>query len=240
MGSSKYYCLFELFENLSRVAIVLMVSHGSSARIWIGQIAKKTNVDDVKEAFSQYGKIVDFKFIPKAYDSFAFVEFSSEEEASRAIRMGDGLKVSGSILKVNSANPVRENKEDDRRGERTRSSFYGDNNKTERRRSPSERRRSRSKSRERKRLYKIEIQNLPKDMTAPELKRLANDYVKTLEYSRIVQEKDSVTGFLEFAEKRDGTKIIDSLNGKRMEDSDRRLKVIWDESDDESPVRRRR
>ena len=217
-----------------------MVSSHSGPRIWIGQISKKTNIDDVKEAFSEYGKIVDFRFIPKPYESYAFVEFSSEEEASRAIRMGDGLKLNGSILKVNSATPVRDNKDDDRRVEKTRSSFYGDSNKSERRRSPSERERSRSKSRERKRFYKIEIQNLPRDMTSQELKRLANDYTKSCEYSRIVQEKDSVTGFLEFAEKKDGTKIIDSLDGKRMEDSDRRLKVLWDESDDESPARRRR
>ena len=217
-----------------------MVASGSTNRIWVGQIAKRTNVDDVKSAFAQYGKIVDFKFIPKMYESFAFIEYSSDEEASRAIKMGDGLKVSGSVLKVNSANPMKDKKEDDRPVDKTRSSFYGDSNKSERRRSPSERRRSRSRSRERKRLYKVEIQNLPRDMTWQELKRLATDYGKTLEYSRIVEEKDSVTGFLEYADKKDATKIIESLHGKRMEDSDKRLKVTWDDSDDEAPVRRRR
>ena len=218
-----------------------MVANGSVNRIWVGQISKKTKVDDVKSAFMQYGKIVDFKFVPKQYDSFAFIEYGSEEDANRALRMGDGMKVGGSTLKVNSANPLKDNEKP------TRSSFYGDGNKEEpraRQRSRSgdntrNRRKSRSRSRERKRLYKVEIQNLPKDMTWQELKRLGEDYGKSVEYTRVVAERDSSLGFVEFADRKDASHFIESLNGKRMQDSERRLRVTWDESDDE-PVARRR
>ena len=228
-----------------------MVASSTANRIWVGQISKKTSVDDVKSAFTQYGKIVDFKFVPKQYDSFAFIEYGSEEEATRALKMADGMKVGGSTLKVNSANPLKDSNDNDRpRSGATRSSFYGDNNR-QRSRSPEgdrRRRKSRSRSRERKRMFKVEIQNLPKDMTWQELKRLGGDYGKSLEFSRVVTERDSATGFLEFSDRKDATHIIESLNGKRMEDSDRRLRVAWDDSDDErqrrrdsrSPVARRR
>ena len=207
-------------------------------RVWVGQIAKQTNVDDVKSAFQQYGKVVDFKFIPKKYDSFAFIEYSNEEDAERAIKMGDGMKIGGSKLKVNSANPLRDERADDRKQANTRSSFYGEEEGSNNRRNRSRSRSRERERRERKRMYKVEIQNLPRDMTWQELKRLGSDYGKSLEFTRVWPEKDSASGVLEFSEKRDATKVIDSLNGKRMEDSDRRLRVFLDESDDEV-VRRR-
>jgi RNA recognition motif-containing protein len=98
-------------------------------------------------------------------------------------------------------------------------------------------------------MFKVEIQNLPKDMTWQELKRLGGDYGKSVEYARVVSERDSALGFLEFGDRKDALHFIESLNGKRMEDSDRRLRVAWDDSDDErkpsrraspSPVARRR
>lgn len=215
-----------------------MTTGNVSFRVWVGQIAKQTNVDDIKSAFQQYGKIVDFKFIPKKYDSFAFIEYSNEEEAERAMKMGDGMKVGGSKLKVNSATPIRDEPTNDRKEFNTRSSFYGDEETSNNRRNRSRSRSRERERRERKKMYKVEIQNLPRDMTWQELKRLGSDYGKSLEYTRVWEEKDSACGMLEFSEKRDATKVIDSLNGKRMEDSDRRLKVFLDDSDDEV-VRRR-
>jgi RNA recognition motif-containing protein len=241
-----------------------MVASTTSNRIWVGRICRKTSIDEVKSVFGQYGKIVDFKFIPKGEDAFVFIEYSSEEEAARAIKLGDGRKVDGSTLKVNSANPIRDNKEIKDKDEKkrletstTRSSFYSDEKDSSRNRRRSRSRdnsrtraRSRSHSREKKRLFKLEITNLPRDMTWQELKRLGGDYGKSLEYARVVAGKDSVVGFLEYAERKDAVKVIESLDGKRMEDSDRRLRVSWDDSDDErnrstrkrsaSPVERRR
>lgn len=234
----------------------LMASNSASNRIWVGQIAKKTSIDDVKSTFKQYGKIIDFKFVPKQYDSFAFIEYGSQEEANHAMKDGDGLKVGGSTLKVKSANPLKDSKEREKpQSATTRSSFYGDNDNSRgrnRSRSPEtirDRKKSRSRSRDQKRMFKVEIQNLPKDMTWQELKRLGGDYGKSVEYARVVSERDSALGFLEFGDRKDALHFIESLNGKRMEDSDRRLRVAWDDSDDErkpsrraspSPVARRR
>jgi RNA recognition motif-containing protein len=218
-----------------------MTAEDINCRVWVGNIAKSTKVDDVKAALAEYGKILDFKFIPKPGMSFAFVQYGTEDEANRAMKMANRMTIGDSELSVKSANPQRsgEKEDNDRRDAPSRSSFYGNEDS-------SSNRRNRSRSRERKKMYKVEIQNLPHDMTWQELKRLGSDYGKSLEYTRVWSEKDSATGVLEFSEKRDATKVIDSLHGKRMEDSERRLKVFLDDSDEEvvrrkvSPRRDRR
>jgi RNA recognition motif-containing protein len=81
----------------------------SQARLFVGNLAYQTMPNDLLEYFSQAGVVssVDVildKFTGKSR-GFAFIEFSSSEEANKAVEMFHNKEFQGRALTVNIARP---------------------------------------------------------------------------------------------------------------------------------------
>ncbi|KAL1216775.1 Glycine-rich RNA-binding protein 5 [Cardamine amara subsp. amara] len=78
----------------------------SSSKIFVGGISYSTDEFGLKEAFSKYGEVIDAKIIVDRETGrsrgFAFVTFTSSEEASNAMQL-DGQDLHGRRIRVNYA-----------------------------------------------------------------------------------------------------------------------------------------
>lgn len=80
-----------------------------NSKLYIGNLSFNTTEDGLRDAFGQFGNITD---VYVAMDretgrprGFAFITFSSGDEASAAISAMDGKDLDGRNLKVNEAKP---------------------------------------------------------------------------------------------------------------------------------------
>jgi len=78
-----------------------------SSKVFVGNLEFSTTKEQLEELFAQAGSIVDV-FLPSDRATgrprgFAFVEFSSDEEAEAAIKQFDGYELGGRNLRVNAA-----------------------------------------------------------------------------------------------------------------------------------------
>ena len=78
-----------------------------SSKVFVGNLEFSTTKDQLEELFGQVGSIADV-FLPSDRATgrprgFAFVEFSSDEEAEEAIKRFDGYELGGRNLRVNAA-----------------------------------------------------------------------------------------------------------------------------------------
>src|SRR6266516_2108067 len=78
-----------------------------SAKVFVGNLDFNTTKAEVQTLFSQIGEIRDV-FLPMDRESgrprgFAFVEFTSDEDAAKAIEKFNGYELSGRALRVNAA-----------------------------------------------------------------------------------------------------------------------------------------
>ncbi|XP_010471510.1 PREDICTED: glycine-rich RNA-binding protein 5, mitochondrial [Camelina sativa] len=78
----------------------------SSSKVFVGGISYSTDEFGLREAFSKYGEVVDAKIIVDRETGrsrgFAFVTFTSSEEASNAMQL-DGQDLHGRRIRVNYA-----------------------------------------------------------------------------------------------------------------------------------------
>ena len=93
-----------------------------SSKVFVGNLDFNTTRAEVQELFSKVGEIRDV-FLPTDRESgrprgFAFVEFSSDEDAAKAIERFNGYELGGRALRVNPA-------EDRPRGPRPGGGGYG-------------------------------------------------------------------------------------------------------------------
>lgn len=78
-----------------------------SSKVFVGNLDFNTTRAEVQTLFSQIGEIKDV-FLPTDRESgrprgFAFVEFTSDEDAAKAIEKFNGYQLSGRALRVNAA-----------------------------------------------------------------------------------------------------------------------------------------
>jgi cold-inducible RNA-binding protein len=78
----------------------------NNAKLFIGNISFDTDFEKLKEIFAQFGEIVD-SYQPQG-KGFAFITFSSEEEATKALEEMHEKEVDGRALVVNVARPREE------------------------------------------------------------------------------------------------------------------------------------
>lgn len=82
-------------------------------RLFIGGLAWAATDEDLKEAFTPFGELVSCSVVrfPDTGRSkgFAFVEYSSTEEAEKAKAEMDGKEMAGRAIKIDFARPRREN-----------------------------------------------------------------------------------------------------------------------------------
>jgi cold-inducible RNA-binding protein len=84
----------------------------SQTRLFVGNLAYQTIENDLQEYFSQAGAVTSVNLMLDRFTGksrgFAFVEFSSSEEANRAVEMFHSKDFQGRPLTVNIARPREE------------------------------------------------------------------------------------------------------------------------------------
>ena len=84
-----------------------------STKLYVGNLAFQTTSQDLQQLFGQAGTVQSASVVEDRDTGrsrgFAFVEMSSQEEATSAIEQFNGKEVGGRALKVNEAKP-RENR----------------------------------------------------------------------------------------------------------------------------------
>jgi RNA recognition motif-containing protein len=84
-----------------------------STKLYVGNLAFQTTSQDLEQLFAQAGTVQSASVVEDRDTGrsrgFAFVEMSSQEEATSAIEQFNGKEVGGRSLKVNEARP-RENR----------------------------------------------------------------------------------------------------------------------------------
>ena len=84
-----------------------------STKLYVGNLAFQTTSQELQELFGQAGTVQSASVVEDRDTGrsrgFAFVEMSSQEEATSAIEQFNGKEVGGRALKVNEAKP-RENR----------------------------------------------------------------------------------------------------------------------------------
>jgi cold-inducible RNA-binding protein len=84
-----------------------------STKLYVGNLAFQTTSQELQQLFGQAGTVQSASVVEDRDTGrsrgFAFVEMSSEEEATSAIQQFNGKEVGGRALKVNEAKP-RENR----------------------------------------------------------------------------------------------------------------------------------
>ena len=78
-----------------------------SSKVFVGNLEFSTTKDQLEELFAEAGSVVDV-FLPSDRATgrprgFAFVEYSTDEEAEAAIKRFDGYEMGGRNLRVNAA-----------------------------------------------------------------------------------------------------------------------------------------
>jgi RNA recognition motif-containing protein len=84
-----------------------------STKLYVGNLAFQTTSQELQQLFGQAGTVQSASVVEDRDTGrsrgFAFVEMSSEEEATSAIAQFNGKEIGGRALKVNEAKP-RENR----------------------------------------------------------------------------------------------------------------------------------
>jgi cold-inducible RNA-binding protein len=101
-----------------------------STKLYVGNLAFQTTSQELEQLFGQAGTVQSASVVEDRDTGrsrgFAFVEMSSQEEATSAIEQFNGKDVGGRALKVNEAKP-RENRSGGGRGFSDRGNGFGGN-----------------------------------------------------------------------------------------------------------------
>lgn len=78
-------------------------------KLFVGGLSYKTEVDEVRDLFSQAGEVVSANIIKDKFTNqsrgFGFVEMATEEQAAEAIKRFNGVELGGRNLVVNESRP---------------------------------------------------------------------------------------------------------------------------------------
>ncbi|MBC7189669.1 RNA-binding protein [Candidatus Aerophobetes bacterium] len=85
-----------------------------STKLYVGNLSYKVTEDDLKDLFSEFESVIEIKLIIDRATGrsrgFGFVEFSSREEANKAIAILNKKTVQGRQIIVNEARPQRKDR----------------------------------------------------------------------------------------------------------------------------------
>lgn len=80
--------------------------------IYVGNISRESNENEVRTAFEEYGEVTSVKLIKDKFTGvskgFGFVEMPNKEQAESAIKNLDGSRLNGRVLNVAEAKPKTE------------------------------------------------------------------------------------------------------------------------------------
>jgi RNA recognition motif-containing protein len=88
--------------------------------IYVGNISRESSESEVQQAFEEYGEVTSIKLIKDKFTGmskgFGFIEMPNKEEAEKAIKNLDGMRMNGRVLNVAVAKPKSEDNRGDNRG----------------------------------------------------------------------------------------------------------------------------
>ena len=91
-----------------------------SRKLYVGNLAFSVTEDQLKNLFSQFGTVESVKIVKDAFDGrskgFAFVEMSTDEEASLSSENLNGTDFEGRSIRVDLARPKESRPRDSRGG----------------------------------------------------------------------------------------------------------------------------
>lgn len=216
-----------------------MVFRKEDFKVWCGGLPRDIEEDEIEDIFAKCGTVIEIKKRSSMKDTFCFVTFKDEAAVHRAMEDLDQKDVGGSKIKVSfarpeGAGPVHDKGKDKGKGKgRSRSRDKG--------KGKGYRDRSRSRGRDgygkgkgnfNPHEVKVQIENLPRDMTWGELKDLGRTYVEYIAHSEVWWDGPTPCGSLKLKNRDDAEAIVSTLNGRRMKDIDGRLRVWIDKDGD--------
>jgi len=81
--------------------------------IYVGNISRESNEDEVRSAFEEFGQVDSVKLIKDKFTGvlkgFGFVEMPDKGQAENAIKKLDGYRLNGRVINVAEAKPKTEN-----------------------------------------------------------------------------------------------------------------------------------
>lgn len=87
--------------------------------IFVGNLASDVNEDELKELFSQHGRVDKVKIIRDMFSQvskgFGFIEMPGKAEAQKALNELNSVQLKGKPLTVNEARPQRDRRDGGRR-----------------------------------------------------------------------------------------------------------------------------
>ncbi len=85
-----------------------------SKKLYVGNLSYKVTEDDLKDLFKEFETVTEVKLISDQVNGrsrgFGFVEFSSNEDAGKAIKSCNGKMLQDREIVVNAARPRRDSK----------------------------------------------------------------------------------------------------------------------------------
>jgi len=97
-------------------------SKAENYRIWVGRIGSSANEDHLRGEFNEFGHITDVKIRSNDKDTFAFIQFTSQRAASRAISTMNNARFRGNTIKCDWAQ--YKNRQNNNRQNRQQSPQY--------------------------------------------------------------------------------------------------------------------
>jgi len=83
-----------------------------SKKLYVGNLSYKTTEDDLKDLFKEFGSMTEVKVVTDRATGrprgFGFVEFSSNDDADKAIKSLNGKMFQDREMVVNEARPRRD------------------------------------------------------------------------------------------------------------------------------------
>lgn len=102
---------------------------GNRPRLYVGNLPYQLTVDELKDFFAGAGNVTDAAIISDRDSGrskgFGFVEFATEDDATRAQSMFNGAQLKNRTLKVDLAKPREEKATNGRRGSGGGGSSFG-------------------------------------------------------------------------------------------------------------------
>ena len=91
-----------------------------STKLFVGNLSFNTTENDLQEAFAPHGQVVEANLMMDRMTGrsrgFAFITYSTPDEAQKAIAAMNGAQLDGRALTVNIARPKEERPRGDRPG----------------------------------------------------------------------------------------------------------------------------
>jgi len=88
--------------------------------IYVGNISRESSENEVQKAFEEYGEVTSVKLIKDKFTGmskgFGFIEMPKKEEADKAIKNLDGMRMNGRVLNVAIAKPKSDDDRRDNKG----------------------------------------------------------------------------------------------------------------------------